>query len=1511
MANNPLYPGYIPKKKDGGSLNPIYPGYYAGGPMYKRPRQPGLQPMEYDFDNFINEIDGIAKEVANAPLISPKWYADRIANDWKDQLAVTAKSGDYQIDPTDLDDYATDDVAGAVTKLSLNPKDWGVGNKKGIEQTKNQFTKTLKGWVKETTGVNLNNLLESDFSEIQNRTNKDLWLKAMGYGEEVGGRTERLGGRAVADRTTAYFSDVRKDAFVDSSGKKLSPLDLKHKKVTTSTGTVIVEEDTDPNSKYREAANAASDFVMNRDNVRGRDSSHTNFVSKAMNAIREEVDSDLVIRNTRQKAVRDFFDAKVDTLNTIEGIQKIASDTAKDLDKEGIAIKKGWRVTSDRDTAVISAANKALAEIRAKKINVSPGSAKFAELLREGISDKEISSYQKKIERYNARIVEMEETLENIALKKGNIRNNIKRLNNPNPEKNFKSRTTFQDSLGGDLRRDLEKSMLGKKDNDIGKLINENGRDLRARKIAPVIYRLRQDRVHYATKEVLEAFDKGGIAQIAENYAWKKIKDKMSGRLERATSGSIIGDRLKRTNYYGLKIDERGTPTEEYFFKHPIKKAIFDAKFSNRAEVKLDKNLRGDIGNVISNHLKVSGNDFQKVTDEKKNYLNTINLRRTARGLDSLKPASLEIIGDKNIKFFKFDNRNVADQVLLARLLNNDRSEDALEKLSMKMFGVDLDHLSDGQRNNMESFFQKMDYANNWIYQKSGGKIKALDMQRGLLDLGDLKRKNISWAGLKIDKLYISQGTHLDIFATNKLTDFLGSSASESEKIKVLKQLVYAKGFSAIGRGGTVRNPAALKNSISNTLFGKSVGLLNPAELSELNLIINQFYGFGSYISSKKHRLGSYGTQSEFIANAFLEFRKQGITGFSTVSADENDKSLLLIKNVFNKNKKLNDGYKLTDKSHLGRLERINNKMQSLQVKWNKSKLGRMIRFIKNWQEIISEKIVALLSKLLAKIAGITAASLTGPLAVIMPMLQAVLEKVIQKSIEYVSKVIKAVFKLDFDDLDKMLQEDFKKIMQILLLVVSCLSLLVLPIIIFFAVLYTAINPTDWTRNDSEGYGSMGILPTSGEPDPRVFGCGGALCGTGECGVNDYGASCGYGGGHVEGGGIGGFYYSQCDPIWHEEHFPGSEETLCSVGCYATSFAMVYKFFGYDEYDPVAVINNADGMGRYIYGNAFAQSRLMKDITLMDLGDDQEKWKEFFENYVGLIIVNVDGGSCYGDENKEHFVVVSGYSPEHDDFILYDPYKGPDACLKREYPDAIFPRAWGYYQEEGYCALPGVNPELPVDCDYHESPVCSEGATGNNLVDTAVEIACNLRPGFGCLYNYPAETMREKFSHSGNVALSNLRTHLWDQALFEQYGTSISESEWYTLGEEGPLALFWCTWLPTKVYNHVYGQQYGSAYYSDGSFYLGAPSMCKQISDGELGFTKVENNSSGVVNLKPGDIVCFNWGHVGIVYEVVKEGSDYDGIFTIESNSGQIRSWYSWDGSGFETDRIKFFGGIR
>ena len=1287
MANNPLYPGYSPRKKDNMSTNPLYPGYYTGKRMPKR-KTPSryVKPIEYSFDNVEKQVDEIAKEVVNIPL-GPKWVANRIVDDWKQQYKVSV-SPTSEIDVTELDDFATEDFAGATTTLSLNPEDWGVGQKEGFEKAKKQAVKTIKSWIKEATGVDTENILKSNFSDIQNATNEKLWTEAFGYGEEKAGFSEKLAARAIADRTTARFKNVR-----EGLQKGENPLSVKGVVATEikEDGRTVIHRDL-----YANTVKSAAEFEKNKDNRKDRDSTHRGFLSNALKATDIEIldhyrkgESSVLAKHS---GAIEFFDTRVKTLETIEGIQKQMGETTKGLTKS--LIKKD-------DSIKKEALDKAFNELKKSEGKLAEYNQRARDLANKGIPQKEVDKFLAETEKYQKHIEELKENITKAQEGKMGLRQAIKTLSGPTPDKNFNKRTTVRDSLGGNLRKSLEESVYSKKDFEIGSVLNDRdllseGIDLRAKRLVPAMYQLRQDRIQYATKEILDTFDKGGIGGLAEAYAWKAIKNRAPAVLEHVTSGGIAGEWLKKKNYFGLKIDEEGGRGIAWLDENPPIKKVerFERRYGYNVDVKLDQRIVGLAG---AKKINISGKEAQEY---------------------------FKILNNDKFKTFKLGDKD--DATLFSRLLNNDRSDDAMEKLSQKLFGKKLSELQEGDNDEIKKFLEQLEKSGKWIEGKG---IRLLPKQ----------------------------------------------IASDEEPLK-------------------------------------------------------------------------------------------------PVLVDENNVAFILFKNIFDKNNSLNDGYKLTDRKYIGRLEKINNKLQSLQKWWNKTFIAKFIRTAQNWSKVISQKIVALASKLISKVIGGLTAS-TGVLAALAPVIRAVAEKTIQKALDYGAALVKSIFKMDFKDFDKMLQADFKKIAQSCLVVLSCLVILFLPVILLFGVIFTTVSPIDVSRKNDEGYGYAAA--GGGEPDMRVFGCN--MC-TGDL-----------------------IYYNQCDPEWathptNPEAPIDPDTDLCSVGCFVTSIAMVYTHFG-TQYKPPDISNKVDGVDdRFNGATAYIKNHEVVGTEVTTLGTGENDMVSFFSNHPGgIIILKIHVNDNPDDPGTQHFVVISGY--DGSDFIMQDPAKGPDMRLRAAYPENPLEVAYGYYMEDN----DGKGCMIGSDCDDTKTYSCGWGEEElsnelcgtdtdqtSDIAKTALEIACDLKPGFGCLFNKPDFCkMSKEYSYDGIY-------RIWDQDLYDQLDGAWSEDL-----HNYEHALFWCTWLVRKSYTKVYG---GEMERLD----LRANSMCDQIENGELGLTKIDNNIDDVA---PGDIVCFEKEHVGIVWSV--SGRDY--ITTIESNSGGDRPngtkfTYNANAENGRLEQIRFFG---
>jgi len=905
MANNPFYPGYSPKKEGDGPVNPMYPGYYTGKPISKRPDSGYIQPVEFDFDIISDQIDAVGKAVSDSPLSGPKWVKDRVIDDWKSQLKVSV-SPTSNINVTEMDDFATDDFAGATTALSLNPKDWGAGQEDSNSKIKKQAIKTLNSWLKETTGIDAIDR-KYDASEISNKANQELFLMAMGYKDPTfTSRTEKIGAEAVAERTVAPFSALRGTT---------RPLDIKGiwAQEIQNTGRVVEHRDL-----YRETALAASEFINSRDSYKNRDTSHTKFLSKAFDAVNIEILSHHMGGNPTYRAHEgaiESFDLGVQTLKLVEGFQDSISGKNGEAQKlQKIVVGKEKASAGTLSTLLTDAQTK----ITNAKSEIVSLETRAEGLFNSGIiSDKSYQKYLQHTKKYKEHFDKLKENIDDYRGSKTSLGSLVKNLRGTTPNNNFTSRTTFQDNLAGGLRRDLETSLVGNDVDDIGTLLNDpsvisTSGNLGAKKVVPIITRLRQDRIKFATKEVLDSFDEGGIKKMAEAYIWKRIKNEMPEKLRWFSSGEVLGDALQKKNYFGLKITESGTPPTSAIRRY----ARFEKKFGYKVNADLDPTVSSILG---LKKITVWGKDAED----------------SGSGLNILKYTD---------KYFSFRDRNPAisraDKELFSKLLNNDRSSATLDRLTMKMFNKNLTSMGARDTAELHEFLEKFEHLGTWVDTKTGGRIRVL-----------------------------------------------------------------ARPATPAG------TPAAV---------------------------------------------------------------------------DENDPAFLLFESIYNKNKNLNDGYKLTDRKFIGRLEKINNKMQDLQKAWQKTFIGKTIKFVNNWKEIVSEKIVALLSKALSKLLGIAAAT-TGVLATLAPILQAILEKAIKKGLDYATTTLKAIMKLDFSDLDKMLQKDVEKIVQGCLIVwVGITAIIILPILLFFGLLTSAISPVDSSR-DTESYEGYGGPSYTGRPLPGVF----------------------------------------------------------------------------------------------------------------------------------------------------------------------------------------------------------------------------------------------------------------------------------------------------------------------------------------------------------------------------------------------------------------------------------------
>ncbi len=700
MVNNPLYPGYSPKKKDEESINPIYPGYYTGKPLPKVPQSKEyLKPIEYNVDEIMEEIDNAGRKVLLAPLAGPRWVKERIVDDWKSQLKVSIIPEGIKV--TDLDDYATEDLPGAMISLSLNPKDWGVSSKgMDFEQTRKQTVSTIKNWVKETTGINAGNLLKSDFSDIENKAIHQLWTHALGYGDQGKiSATEKIGGEAVAERTSAMFSEFR---------DKKNPLNLKgvDEFETTRDGKTEFHEDL-----YKKTANAAADFVMQRDSAKFRDSSHSNFLKEAVVAANIEIQGAYTKTGksrspmAKHKGAIDFFNTRVKTMEDIyklqsgiktarQGLEKTITGTSTDPNSLS-------KIMGNLDNAVTSAKNNRDARVTT-----------IDNLFKRGeISQSSYDNFKNSISEYDSYIGKLAEN--SSKLRAGDITTNsaIKFLSGNTPGKSLTKGSALRNSVVDDIQKSLEFSLLSKDKDQIGSLLNDNdlassGIDLKAKILAPVAYRMRRDRTAFATKELLTAWDE---EKLLERYAWSAVQKVLPERLAAFTSGQWIGNALEKRNYFGLKVAEKGMPT------NPKRLARFEKKYGYKVSIDVDTSILG-VGKIL-----VKGGDQFKILENESLKLFSLD--------DLLKSAKKKIYDEKLFKqLLNIDNLSSTGAVTLKNLM------------AKRFFGKDVSSLSVEELKSLTGLMEQGKAYNDWLKKTFSGKKLTTDQKYELFKT--MKNKN-------------------------------------------------------------------------------------------------------------------------------------------------------------------------------------------------------------------------------------------------------------------------------------------------------------------------------------------------------------------------------------------------------------------------------------------------------------------------------------------------------------------------------------------------------------------------------------------------------------------------------------------------------------------------------------------------------------------------------------------------------------------------------------------------
>jgi peptidoglycan hydrolase CwlO-like protein len=140
------------------------------------------------------------------------------------------------------------------------------------------------------------------------------------------------------------------------------------------------------------------------------------------------------------------------------------------------------------------------------------------------------------------------------------------------------------------------------------------------------------------------------------------------------------------------------------------------------------------------------------------------------------------------------------------------------------------------------------------------------------------------------------------------------------------------------------------------------------------------------------------------------------------------------------------------------------------------------------------------------------------------------------------------------------------------------------------------------------------------------------------------------------GTGSNGWYYTQRDSRWGGTLLPGSSSSVLLAGCAVTSVAMVCKSYG-QNVTPASIVSNSS---KFIYGDLWNWAFSCDGKTTTWIGSSKDQVRSYVESGTPVILRLV-APSVSG----LHFIVA--WKWDGNDFIIHDPYYGPDKKFSERY----------------------------------------------------------------------------------------------------------------------------------------------------------------------------------------------------------------------------------------------------
>lgn len=764
MANNPLYPGYSPRKEEDLPPNPMYPGYYTGQPLPKRRFSKNyIRPIEYQGDVLEKHLDRTINQVSEDVTGLPKRVVDTVLNDFKESLRVSIAPTFVNV--VELDDYNLDDLPGpSGVYMSLNPLDYiGEDKKAHTSKFRTQTSKTLKDWFNKTTGVNPDNVLASDYSDIENKVRAEAWRTALGYQKlkEIPLTTES--GEAIAER----ISSIRG---FKPTGTEINPLNLRGydigaRRVKTDwDGNTIYTKDKGGNDVpayhpkekdiFKGVAHAVANFEEVAESPRSRDIRHDDFLKAAVSAANKEIQAKydfglsgqilgaggapVKVENTQdvKNALEKYsgavsmFGLKNDLLQDIGNVSKKIENNVKQYDKNvSIGVGKSLDFSNKQELRKVVDASKSKMDTRL---------AQAEKLLNQGkISSDAYESLKLYSDKYKNLINKIDGPLNNaISNKIGDaaLIQSLRSITNVRGGDGLTGGDIYRHGLERQLLKNMELDMILPKAHknakgqvvadQIGMMFRDDnlkdlGINIESSKLAPITYKMRQDRVQYAVREFLDSWDRG---RLVENYLWN---NRIRPRIERYLPSYYATQFLKSRNYFGLNVTEEGMERlkrraeTSNFYKRRYENAIaryafkvkmgFDKAFSSKWGTKKAVQLEGGDHFGIFSNTKFRLDD--KHPSDYRKFPSQFNLNNAED-----KKLLVELLATKNFTGYKIDENGKFELDALGKKIKVGDINILDGKLSQKLFELSRKNISyeNGTAQALNSFKEDFQNFNQW-----------------------------------------------------------------------------------------------------------------------------------------------------------------------------------------------------------------------------------------------------------------------------------------------------------------------------------------------------------------------------------------------------------------------------------------------------------------------------------------------------------------------------------------------------------------------------------------------------------------------------------------------------------------------------------------------------------------------------------------------------------------------------------------------------------------------------